>query len=935
MMVPGAKLGRYEVRSKLGEGGMGEVYLARDTQLDRLIALKLLPPEVAHDQQRLYRFLQEARAASALSHPNVAHIYEIGEGGGAHFIAMEYVDGTALDKQIAGRPVRLAELLDIGIQIADALDEAHGRGIVHRDIKSSNIMITTRGRVKVLDFGLAKVSTPAGVTDRTSNSELATRVKTTPGVVMGTVNYMSPEQALGREVDQRSDIFSLGVVLYEMATGRLPFSGDTVTETIDRIAHSQPEAIARLNYDVPAELEVIIKKALRKDRAERYQTIHDLLVDLRELKRDADLAAGLERSTPPASRSVEIPTQVFDSATMAAQHTVPPPGSTTSIPHHPTSSAEYVAGEIKKNKAAVIIAGAVIGFFLLLAGLGIAGAIFYRYMGDRTAGKTGGSPSNMKITRLTANGKTENAAISPDGKTVVYVLRDGGKRSLWIRQVATSSNVQIVAPAEANIGRQTFSADGNYIYYQAFDKDNPQGVLLQVPSLGGAPRKIVSNIASAISFSPDGTRFAFIRNDNSATGEDQLIIANADGSNERKLTVRKGTTFFPSSGLSWSPDGKLIAAPVGAYEGGFHLTVATVDVTSGETKEISAKWFDDIGRVSWLSDGSGVVVNAMEKGANQNQIWLVPYPIGEARAVTHDLNDYSGTSLTADSRSLVTVQYDVTSNVWVAPINDLMNGKQITSAKLEGDRGLAWTPDGRIVYSSIAGGNVDLWIMNADGANQKQLTNDPAMDYEPFVTPDGRYILFNSMRGKLPSVWRIDIDGGNLKQITDQEDYIEDVTADSKSIFFTSWRTTKQALFRTSIDGGPAVQVSDLFIVSARISPDEKWLACRYRDPNPNLPARLAILPIAGGAPIKTFDLLPTTFGSPEWTTDGKSVTLPDSRTGTSNLWSFPLDGSPMKPLTDFKPDGLFSRELSFDGKWMAMARGLATSDVILITDFR
>ncbi len=935
MIVPGTKLGRYEIRSKLGEGGMGEVYLARDTQLDRLIALKLLPPEVAQDQQRLYRFLQEARAASALSHANVAHIYEIGEAEGAHFIAMEYVDGTALEKQIGGRPVRLAEFLDIAIQIADALDEAHGRGIVHRDIKSSNIMITARGRVKVLDFGLAKVSTPAGVTDRTSNSELATRVKTTPGVVMGTVNYMSPEQALGREVDQRSDIFSLGVVLYEMATGRLPFGGDTVTETIDRIAHAQPEAIARFNYDVPAELEVIIKKALRKDREERYQQVHDLLVDLRELKRDADLAEGLERSTPPASRSVEIPTQVFDSSAMAAQTSLPSAASTTSIPHHPTSSAEYVAGEIKKNKAAVIIAGAVLALMLVLAGLGIGGAIFYRYMGTRSASKTPGPPANMKITRLTANGKTENAAISPDGKTVVYVLRDGGKRSLWIRQVATNSNVQIVPPAEVNIGRETFSPDGNYVYYQAEDKENPQGVLLQVPSLGGVPRKILSNIDSPVAFSPDGKQLAFIRNDNAATGEDQLIIANADGSNEKKLTARKGDTFFPASGVSWSPDGKLIASPAGAYAGGFHLTVVTVDVQSGAQQEITNKKFSDIGRVSWLSDGTAVVVNGMEAGANQEQIWLVPYPQGEARQLTHDLNHYGGTSLTADSSSLVTVQFDATYNVWIAPINDLMHGKQITFGKVEGDRALTWTPDGRVIYSSQANGNPDLWIMNADGTNQKQLTSDAAAEDEVQVTPDGRYIFFNSFRGKLPSVWRMDIDGNNVKQITDQEDYLADIMPDSKSILFTSWRTTKLSLWRVSVDGGQPVQLSDLFIGSAQIAPDGKSIVCRYRDPNPNLPQRLIIIPIEGGAPTKSFDLLPTTTGTPEWAPDGKSVTIYDSRTGTPNLWSFPMDGSPMKQLTDFKPDAVVNREVSFDGKYMVMARGLVTGDVILISDFR
>jgi serine/threonine protein kinase/Tol biopolymer transport system component len=933
-MVPGTKLGRYEVRSKLGEGGMGEVYLARDTQLDRDVALKILTADVARDQQRLHRFLQEARAASALSHPNVAHIYEIGAVEGTHFIAMEYVEGESLDKKIAGRPLRLPEQIDYAIQIADALDEAHGRGITHRDIKSSNIMINPRRRVKVLDFGLVKVSAPAGVTDRTSNSELATRVKTTPGIVMGTVNYMSPEQAMGREVDHRSDIFSLGVVLYEMATGRLPFGGDTVTETIDRIAHSQPEAIARLNYDVPPELEVIIKKALRKDREERYQTIHDLLVDLRDIKREADFAAGLDRSTPPASRSVEMQTQIYDSSAVAAQTSVLPAATTTPIAQHPTSSAEYIAGEIKRNRKPITIAVALV-VVIGIIGAGGALLLYKNLRGGASSERQPARAANMKITRLTANGKTENAAISPDGKTVVYVLKEGAQKSLWIRQVATSSNVQIVPPSEANIGRETFSPDGNYIYYQAYDKQNPQGILLQVAALGGVPRKILSNIVSVIGFSPDGSRFAFIRNDNAASGEDQLMIANADGSNERKLAVRKGDSFFASSGLSWSPDGKLIAAPAGAYAGGFHLTVVAVNVDTGEQKEITTKKFIDVGRVSWLSDGSGVLVNAMETGANQNQMWMVTYPTGEAQLITHDLNEYGGATLTADSRSMVTVQFDLTSNVWVAPANDLNHGKQITTGKLDGDRGVTWTPDGRIVYSSIAGGNVDLWIMNADGTNQKQLTSDAAMDYEPFVSPDGRHIFFGSMRGSLPGVWRMDIDGNNLKQITDQEDYLQDLTPDGQWVIYTSWRTTKLSLWRVSIDGGQPEQISNLFISNARVSPDGKFLACKYRDEAPNSPERLIILPIEGGTPLKSFDLLPTTNGSPEWSSDGKSVTVGDSRTGTTNLWSFPLDGGPMKQLTDFKPDEFIGRELSFDHKSMVIARGRITSDVVLISDFR
>lgn len=932
----GTRLGRYEVRSQIGEGGMGEVYLARDTQLDREIAVKVLTAEVARDQQRLHRFLQEARAASALSHPNVAHIYEIGEADGTHFIAMEYVEGQGLDKKIGARPLAVNDILEIAIQVADALDEAHGKGITHRDIKSSNIMIAARGRVKVLDFGLAKLTSPVGAGDLTSDSQLATRVKTSPGIVMGTVNYMSPEQAMGREVDYRTDVFSFGVVLYEMATGRLPFTGETITETIDRISHNQPEAIARFNYSVPAELEVIIKKALRKDRDERYQTIHDVLVDLKDLKRELDMAAGLERSTPPSSPGTEIPSQTGLPSVVGVTGSRPMP--TNPVPvTHATSSAEYVAGEIKRHKSAAIMIVVLVVLLAAAIGVSLIGFGIYKYFAQRSAPKKTnlGVSSNMKITRLTTNGKTENAAISPDGKTVVYVLRDGGQRSLWIRQVAINSNVQIVPPAETNFGRQTFSPDGNYVYYQAQDKANPTGALFQVPVLGGTPRKILANIQSAITFSPDGSRIAFLRNDNAATGEDQLIVANADGTNERKLATRKGDRFFSYGGPGWSPDGKIIVSAAGAYAGGFHLTIVAVDAETGEQKEITSKKFTDTGRISWLADGSGMLVNAQEQGANQSQIWLLSYPGGDAHPITHDLNDYGGTSLTADSRSLVTVQFDFTSNLWIAPVNDMSHGKQITSGKLDGDRGVAWTPDGKIVYTSFASGNLDLWIMNADGTNQKQLTTGPQQDDSPKVSPDGRHIVFDSERGGLPSIWRMDIDGGNLKQVTTQEDYAMDISPDGRWIVFVSWRTGRETLWKVGIDGGDAVQISDLFITTAAISPDGKSLACWYQDEKPNSPRRLIILPFEGGAPTKIFDLPSTAGGHPEWSTDGNAITVYDGRRGTSNLWSQPLDGGPMKQLTDFKPDGLFARASSSDGKTIALARGTVTSNVILISDFR
>lgn len=285
MAIPSGKsFGHYEILSPLGVGGMGEVYLARDTVLERPVALKFLPLEIANDSQRLRRFVQEAKAASALSHANIAHIYEIGDANGTRFIAMEYVEGKSLDQKIGGIPMKAELIVQIATQVADALNEAHSKGIVHRDIKPANIILTPRGQVKVLDFGLAKVLSK---TDTPLMTDIPTQVKTSPGVVIGTVPYMSPEQALGREVDYRSDIFSFGVVLYEMATGRLPFTGATAAETISHITHAQPEAVARFNYEAPAELDRIIRKCLEKDRERRYQSAGDLVVDLENLKRDS------------------------------------------------------------------------------------------------------------------------------------------------------------------------------------------------------------------------------------------------------------------------------------------------------------------------------------------------------------------------------------------------------------------------------------------------------------------------------------------------------------------------------------------------------------------------------------------------------------------------------------------------------------------------
>jgi serine/threonine protein kinase/tetratricopeptide (TPR) repeat protein len=360
----GTKLGHYEIRSKIGAGGMGEVYLAIDTELDRTVAIKILPADLASDTQRLQRFVQEAKAASALNHPHIITIYEIGATESSRFIATEFIDGDTLRPHI-GAGMKLAEVLEIAIQACGALAAAHAAGIVHRDIKPENIMVRRDGYIKVLDFGLAKLTEPKG---STTDTEAPTKamVNTGAGTVMGTANYMSPEQAKGTQVDERTDLWSLGAVLYEMVTGHVPFAGETPTETISLILQKEPAPLVRYAHEVPDELERIATKALTKNREERYQTAKDMLIDLRHLKRKLEVDAEIDRTVPPELRAA-VSTGGLPAGSSTASGTVPAT-SMASTPH--ASSAEYIVSEIRRHKkgagliaAVLIIALVVAGFF--------------------------------------------------------------------------------------------------------------------------------------------------------------------------------------------------------------------------------------------------------------------------------------------------------------------------------------------------------------------------------------------------------------------------------------------------------------------------------------------------------------------------------------------------------------------------------------------
>jgi len=930
----GTKLGRYEIRSKIGEGGMGEVYLARDTQLDRLVAIKLLPAEIARDQQRLHRFLQEARAAAALSHANIAHIYEIGEAEGAYFIAMEYVEGIPLDHKIGARSLPIGEALDVAIQITDALDEAHGKGITHRDIKSPNIMITPRGRVKVLDFGLAKITQSASTPEQISDSQLATRVKTSPGVIMGTVNYMSPEQASGKEVDARTDIWSVGVVLYEMVTGRVPFEGMTPSHIIVAILEKEPLPLATYLPNVPEALDWIVTETLAKDATERTQTARELMKRLQRLKQRVDAEAEVERSVSPERLSVRSDPGT-QSGTKAPSSSAATPASTgfqtagprtSEVAAIPTnlSSAEYVVTQIKGHKKVFVLVAALA--LLIVSGIGLA---LYKFINARRTSII--SLEAAKFTRLTTTGNATGAAISPDGKWLVHVQDDGEQKSLWLRQVVVAnSNTQIVPPANVRFYGLAFSPDGNYVYYVIGTSTEATGTLYQVPVLGGTPRKLFTGIKSSLSFSPDGKQIAYF---DFYEEDDRLMVANADGSGQRLLAKRGGDEYFYQddfANVSWSPDGKTLAAPIASARESY-MSIATVSVASGELKSLTPQRWLEVRQVFWL-DAHTVLATIQERNGEAFSIWQITFPAGVATKLTNDLNSYPTISLTADAGSIAAVKRDVENNIWLMPAFDVSRATQITQGRNLVGRP-AFTPDGKLVcpIKEPVGGN--LYLIDPATGNRKQLTADARDNVSPSVSSDGRYIVFISDRTGSPHVWRIDIDGSNPKQLTQTaEDLDANISPDGRWVTYTSC-LNKCTVWKVGIDGGQPVQLTDRFSQASVFSPDGKQIACRYLD-QPNGQYQLAILPSEGGAPIKTFPLA-NGVSNRRWSIDGRALIYGITQKDVTNLWAQPIDGSPPKQLTNFASEIIFGFDLSRDGKQVALQRGTASSDVVLISNFK
>jgi Tol biopolymer transport system component len=821
MTLPaGTRVGPYEVLAPLGVGGMGEVYRARDARLGREVALKVLPEELAADADRLARFEREARSASALNHPHIVTVYDVGRVDSLSYIAMELVEGRTLRELLVSGPLPAKRAVAIAAQAADALAKAHSAGIVHRDLKPENVMVSRDGFVKILDFGLAKLAAPSS----SGSDSLAptTMDATRPGSVLGTVGYMSPEQARGGEVDFRSDQFSLGSILYEIASGRRAFQKDSAPETLAAIIRDEPESLGRAAPSAPAPYRWIVERCLQKDPDDRYASTRDLARELADLRDHFSEIDRSETSVLPAAARL--------------------PGS--------------------RRLPLFLAAAAIIAF---AAGLATA-----RWLsGRRTA-----LPPALRA--LTYSGADQSPAVSPDGRTIAFTSRRDGTARIWVKQLVTGSEAALSSGPGDEYPR--FSPDGSAILF--LRREGNETFIYKASLLGGEPRKLLSNAAHA-DWSPDGKRIAFLRWENIGGRTVSVVgTAAADGTGATEIArIVNHQLVHPR----WSPDGKTIATSELGVAGA-PRSIHLIDPKSGagrmipsliQTGFLSSPVWSPSGKEVLYSQAESVVGNVTSSSA---RIIRQDVRTGKAESLLWIPSNALVLDVLGNGR-LVFDASPVRENLREVAIG----GRGRTESRLltqgnASDRQPCYSPDGEwVVFSSNRAGNLDLWEVSRKTGAVRRLTDDSADDWDPGFTRDGK-LVWSSNRSGAFEIWIAEPDGSGARQLTHEGMDAENptATADGQWIVYNQSFPEKAGLWKVHPDGSGNTRFVTGTTVIPDVSPDGRYVAYRSTLQLDRYDVRVARISNGVVTHLASVEVLPqsiaTSLGRPRWMPDGKAV---------------------------------------------------------------
>ena len=902
------QIGTFEILERLGAGGMGEVFKARDGRLNRLVAIKVLPEAASATARE--RFQREALAIAALNHPNICTLHEAGEYEDQPYLVMELLEGETLHARLARGAIALPQIVQWGSEIADALQAAHGKGILHRDLKPGNIFVTQRGTVKVLDFGLAQFAAPAS-----SDSDAATisaagpalAPLTNPGTALGTYAYMSPEQARGEATDARSDIFSCGVVLYEMAGRRPPFRGRTSADLSAAILTFTAPPPSTLRPEIPPRLDDIVGQCLEKDPDLRYQAAADLKVSLRRL-------AG---SQAPSTQSGEANLVTAGAA----------PGSS------PGSRAA-------SSVASAIVAPRLSWLWPVVAALVIAGGAGAWWMLRPRAE----AAVDLAFRQLTFSGAVRDAAISPDGKFLAHVDASPEGASLRLMSVANGSDTQVVAAAAGCCSAPSFSPDGSTIDFVE------NGDLMTVPVLGGAVRTLAQHVCSGAGFSPDGSQITYILP--TIVGS-ALWVARSDGSQARMLSDPRPAGYNSTCWLggpinpdapAWSPDGRWIAVDKGGAGQDNSNQLVLVSVGDGSVRALGAPRQVTASNFAWMPDGSGVLLSTSIPFTAPPQLWEITYPGGKAMQLTHDLQGYTRATFASQAGgSVAMVHSNPQFSVWMqgkpgGEYTQLPGGGN----NQDGAAGVVWTADGEILSVHTLGNTTQLWL---EGENRpaRQLPTGklPPLLRNLSVAPNGQIVAQGIGENKtLWQIYRLNADGTGITNLVPGGFGIWPALVQNGDVvayqqLYAANGVNHQQVYTVPLAGGTPRQVwaGEVYVNFILALPDQRHVLAITTDPGGSVNGLVQEIALNGSPPVTVHPReYKSSFGNKyQLTPDGKALTVVRSIGSSGNIWAIPLNGEPYSQITHFPDLEISAYAFAKDGR-LAVSRGSENSDAVLAT---